>query len=213
MVRITQKTFFLLIHFYGINCAMKLLISPVKHKTLFNLFLFEGFGSKQFHFKVGNASNTVTIIETNSNSVFGGFTRASWNNPAGYAGDFNAFLYSLRRNGTADPRILKNGGTQDRSTAYNIYSSTANGPSFGKSAYDLNICSYSHEKGCSTSLLGYTYQLPVECTYNSACANSFLAGSYTGWLTTEIEVYQMVDPITTTVRPGMDLKSIHKNFK
>jgi hypothetical protein len=51
--------------------------------------------------------------------------------------------------------------------------------------------------------LGYTYQLPEECTYNSICAKSFLAGSYTGWLTTEIEVYQMLNPVTTSARPGM----------
>ena len=161
---------------------------------------------------VGNAKNTLTIIKTNSNSIFGGYTRANWN-ITGYSGDFNAFLFSVRRNGTEDIRQFKNGGSQDRSTSYNIYSSISYGPSFGSSQYDLYICSYSNKISSSKSNLGYTYQLPVECTYNSACAQSFLAGSYTGWLTTEIEVYQMVDPITTTVRPGMDLKSIHKNFK
>ncbi len=53
--------------------------------------------------------------------------------------------------------------------------------------------------------MGYTYQLPAECTYNSVCAKSFLAGSSTGWLTTEIEVYQMINPVTTSVKPGMQI--------
>jgi hypothetical protein len=61
----------------------------------------------------------------------------------------------------------------------------------------LKIVSYSNQKTGSLSYLGHSYQLPSECTYNSVCAKSFLAGSFTGWLTTEIEVYQMIDPITT----------------
>jgi hypothetical protein len=165
--------------------------------------LFKGFGSAQFHYKVGNSSNTVVIVKTNSNSVFGGFTRANWNTPAGYAGDFDAFLYSLRRNGTTGSRKFKNGGTQDRNTTYNLNTAASNGPSFGYAAYDLNIESYSNKLATSSSNLGYTYQLPEECTYNSICAKSFLAGSYTGWLTTEIEVYQMLNPVTTSARPGM----------
>ena len=157
---------------------------------------------------VGNAKNTLIIIKTNSNSIFGGYTRAQWNT-TGYSGDFNSFLFSVRRNGTEDIRQFKNGGSQDRTSGYNIYSSISYGPSFGASQYDLFICSYSNKISRSYSDLGYTYQLPVECPYNSDCARSFLAGSYTGWLTTEIEVYQMIDPITTTVRPGIYLKSIY----
>ena len=65
------------------------------------------------------------------------------------------------------------------------------GPSFGFQAYDLKIVSYSNRFASSTSNLGYTFQLPEECTYNSNCTKTFFAGSYTGWLTTEIEVYQM----------------------
>jgi hypothetical protein len=91
----------------------------------------------------------------------------------------------------------------DRSSSYNIYSYGTNGPSFGYLAYDLNIVSNSDIYTGSSSFLGYTYQLPAECSYNTNCAKSFLAGSYTGWLTTEIEVYQMINPITTSIKPGM----------
>jgi hypothetical protein len=166
--------------------------------------LFKGFGSAQFHYKVSNTSNTVVIVKTNSNSVFGGYTRANWNAAAGYAGDFDAFLFTLRRNGTTDTKTFKNGGDQDRSTTYNIYTNIGFGPSFGSSANDLKIVSYSNKYATSTSNLGFTYQLPAGCSYGSNCAQSFLAGSNTGWLTTEIEVYEMVDPITTSVRPGIN---------
>ncbi len=166
--------------------------------------LFKGFGSAQFHFKVSDTSNTVVIVKTNSNYVFGGYTRANWNAAAGYAGDFNAFLFTLRRNGTTETKKFNNVGDQDRSTAYNIYTNRGFGPSFGSSANDLKIVSYSNIYADSTSNLGYTYQLPAGCTYGSTCAKSLLAGSNTGWLTTEIEVYEMIDPITTSVRPGMN---------
>ncbi len=119
-------------------------------------------------------------------------------------GDFNAFLFSIRRNGTQDIRKFKNGGDQDRSSLYNIHNNDFYGPSFGYQAYDINIVSYSNKYATSSSDLGFTYQLPAGCTYRSNCARSFFAGSYTGWLTTEIEVYQMIDPITTSPSPGMN---------
>jgi hypothetical protein len=131
--------------------------------------------------------------------VFGGFTTANWNSPSGSAGDLKAFLFSLRRNGTQEARVFKNGGSQDKSSSYNIITSAINGPSFGYLAYDLKIVSYSNKYAGSSSFLGYSYELPSECSYmnvqNTDCSKSFLAGSYTGWLTTEIEVYQMIYPI------------------
>jgi hypothetical protein len=38
----------------------------------------DGFAASSFHSKCDNISNTVTIIETISNSVFGGYTSAKW---------------------------------------------------------------------------------------------------------------------------------------
>jgi hypothetical protein len=149
-------------------------------------------------------NNTLTLVKTNSDSIFGGYSGAAWTLGSDVsAGDFHSFLFSIRRNGTEDIRIFKNGGTQDRSSNYNIYNYVINGPNFGYLGRDLNIVTYSNKYAISSSNLGYTYQLPEECTYNSDCAKSFLAGSYTGWLTTEIEVYQMIGPITTSVKPGM----------
>jgi hypothetical protein len=143
-------------------------------------------------------------VKTNTNSIFGGYSPSAWTWLGNsYVGSFNSFLFSIQRNGTDDIRKFKNGGSQDRSSSYNLYSYETYGPSFGYNAYDLKIVSYSNKKTGSLSYLGHSYQLPSECTYNSVCANSFLAGSFTGWLTTEIEVYQMIDPITTSVKPGM----------
>jgi hypothetical protein len=105
---------------------------------------------------VGGASNTVSIIRTNTNSVFGGFTRALWNQ-SGRVSDFNTFLFSLRRNGNANNLKLPNGG-QDRSSGYSLYVGNF-GPSFGYN--DLLISSYSNKYATSNSNLCYSFSCPA----------------------------------------------------
>jgi hypothetical protein len=77
---------------------------------------------------------------------------------------------------------------------YNIRTDVHYGPGFGYQGYDLNIVSYSNKFATSSSDLGYSFQLPEGCTYGTQCSRNFFAGSYTGWLVTEIEVYQMTQP-------------------
>ncbi len=139
--------------------------------------IFTGFGSSHFRSRC-SVNNTITIIKTNSNSVFGGYVSIAWGwQTNNNGGDFNSFLFSIRRNGTEDIRTFKNGGSQDRSSTYNINNNPMYGPSFGFQANDLKIVSYSNRFASSTSNLGYTFQLPEECTYNSkGSAASHLLG-------------------------------------
>ena len=57
----------------------------------------DGFAASSFHSKCDNFSNTVTIIKTISNSVFGGFTSAQWTSDWGYIYDANAFIFILNK--------------------------------------------------------------------------------------------------------------------
>ncbi len=123
---------------------------------LLNIFLSKGFGSSQFLYHVGGASNTVSIIRTNTNSVFGGFTKALWNQ-SGRVSDFNTFLFSLRRNGNANNLKLLNGGV-DRSSSNSLYVGNF-GPSFGYN--DLFISSYSNKFSTSNSNLCYSFSCPA----------------------------------------------------
>ena len=143
----------------------------------------DGFSSSSFHSNCDNISNTVSIIKTTSNSVFGGFTSASWSY-YNYKYDANAFIFSLRREGRSNKQRLK-----VIYPKYAIYSGNAYGPIFGADG-DIFVYDNSNENNNSYSNLGDSYQLPNNITYGSEEAKGYLAGSY-NWQTTEIEVYQL----------------------
>ena len=147
----------------------------------------DGFSAYNIHSKCNGVSNTVTIIKTTSNSVFGGFTSASW--PSSYYEwkyDSNAFIFSLRREGSQNKQRLN--VTIPNYAFYGSYYYNY-GPIFG-GGHDISVYDSSNQNYNSYSNLGHSYQLPNNITYGSQEAQSYLAGSYT-WQTTEIEVYQV----------------------
>ena len=62
----------------------------------------DGFTSTAFHTKCDGKGETITIIKTNTNYVFGGYASSAWNSSGAYIADNNAFIFSLRRNGILD---------------------------------------------------------------------------------------------------------------
>jgi hypothetical protein len=144
----------------------------------------DGFSSLSFHSTCDAISNTLTIIKTTSNSVFGGFTSASWSSVDGYTYDANAFIFSLRRSG--NPYKERFNVTLPE---YAIYRNSYYGPTFGRS-HDIYVADNSNTNYNSYSYFGYSYQLPKNINYGSVEAQSYLAGSY-NWQTSEIEVYQV----------------------
>jgi hypothetical protein len=142
---------------------------------------FEG---RSFHLKCDGKENTVTIIKTNGNYVFGGYTAAKWNSIGTYINDASAFIFSLRRNSVSNNYKLMLNGAQ---SLYAIAGYPQYGPNFGAGhdfhIYDKsNINTGSYSYFCKTCPSGMSY---------SSVSNAFLAGALTGWLTTEIEVYQI----------------------
>jgi hypothetical protein len=152
----------------------------------------DGFQASSFHSKCDNISNTVTIIKTTSNSVFGGFTSALWKSDYYYGLDAHAFIFSLRRSGNPN---------KDRFNItrpdYAIRSYYNYGPAFGH-GHDIYVSDNSNSNEKSYSNFGYAYQLPKNLTYDTDEAHSYLAGSYY-WKTTEIEVYQVTPFIPYSV--------------
>ena len=59
----------------------------------------DGFNSVSFYSKCDGKPNTVTIVKTGSNCVFGGFTSSKWNIDKDAIEDANSFVFSLRREG------------------------------------------------------------------------------------------------------------------
>jgi hypothetical protein len=165
-------------------------MDPAREAKLIYRASRDGFAASSFHSKCDYISNTVTIIKTTSNSVFGGYTSASWTTDGGWTYDANAFIFSLRRSG--NPNKERFNVTQPN---FAICNSGYYGPTLGGSYdHDIYVSDYSNTNENSYSNLGYSYQLPKNITKGSRNAQSYLAGSY-NWKTTEIEVYQ-VTPFT-----------------
>ncbi len=98
----------------------------------------DGFDAASFHRKC-NGTNTLIIMRTTQNYVFGGFVHESLAGTLGYIRDPNAFLFRLRTNGTTNFNILRSGGvSNDPTSQYAFYDGVGYGPTFG-GGHDLYI--------------------------------------------------------------------------
>ena len=136
----------------------------------------DGFKAKDFHTRCDKKGPTVTVIKSEHDKIFGGFTSESW----GFAGsgglqnkhDATAFIYSLTRKEKYAQQLNSD----------SIGDIGYCGPTFGY-AYlsDIFINDDCNTKG-GVCWANRTYQLP------SGAENSYLAGSYS-YTVKEIEVY------------------------
>lgn len=148
----------------------------------------DGFGADVFHSKCDGINNTITLIKTSREFVFGGFATAQWNdttkNVARYVTDANAFLFTLV-NQFVLPSKLK---VLRPETAIAINPQLL--PAFGY-GHDLHIANKAIETNSgSYSRLGYSYELPNSFKYGTVDSESLLAGS-SFFQTSEIEVYSI----------------------
>ncbi len=133
----------------------------------------DGFEAATFHGKCNKKGPTVTVIVSNNDKIFGGYTSLSWQSRNAYAQDTTAFIYSLTHKAKC--------ATQIGSSSICDYSSY--GPLFGN-GHDIAIqdnCNTRGDNYCSPS----TYALPAGAN------NTFLAGSHT-FTVKEIEVYAVI---------------------
>jgi hypothetical protein len=147
----------------------------------------DGFTPPAMHSKCDDRANLVSIIQSNTNYIFGAYTSVPWNSTSAWITDPNAFIHSIRRNGISktDKFMIK----PNVSRAF--FGSAQRG---GDSIFyykDIIVYNQSNTTVRSTCNLGCHYQLPEGTTAGSAEAINFLAGNHNQWLTTEIEVYQI----------------------
>ena len=152
----------------------------------------DGLTVAAWHLKCDNVTNTVTIILSNTTYVFGGYTSVGFSTVSSstYANDTSAYIFSLRRG--ANPTNGEKFTVFDSEHAVYIRSGGATGPAFGNylgSYYCDIVC------GLDTSFyysdFGASYNLPAGYNWSTSAARSYLAGSYSSWRTTEIEVYKI----------------------
>jgi len=139
----------------------------------------DGFGVDQFHMKCDAKSNTLVIIKSVNNNVFGGFTEKDWSGN-GFKTDLNAFIFSFINKSNKQLKMKCQRPDQA------IYSNVNYGPTFGMGA-DIYICNNSNLSNESYSNLGKTYKHP-DYAFESREAKAFLAEACL-FRTSEIEVY------------------------
>ena len=77
----------------------------------------DGFNANAFHSLCDGKANTVTIIQTDGNYVFGGYTASPWKSDDSYGNDPTAFIFSLRKNGNLVQFADQKFKVKDASTA------------------------------------------------------------------------------------------------
>jgi hypothetical protein len=147
----------------------------------------DGFTAQAFHSKCDYKKNTLVIIRTNLDYVFGGYTSVEWTSNDTYEIDPSAFIFSMRKCQVTD---FKKFNIKPSCVSNAIYSSGVCSVIFG-SGHDIKINENSNTNTESFTNFGGTYQLPEGLVYDDNDAKNYLAGNYNGWLTTEIEVYQI----------------------
>ena len=97
----------------------------IKFKMIYNAKI-NGDTSKSFHELCDNHKNTLVILQTDTNNIFGGFASKTWNSmELGRKKDIKSFIFSLNKQKIYNAKI----SDKERSR-YHLYCSDTDGPSF-----------------------------------------------------------------------------------
>ncbi|XP_033728204.1 interferon-induced protein 44-like [Pecten maximus] len=181
-------------------------ITPsTRHKfTLLYKINLDGCNAQTFHSYCDYKGPTVTVLYNTDNSVYGGYTAASWNSNGGFITDDQAFLFKLEYNGKAQP--VKFPIHTDGNNA--IYGQDNYGPTFGR-GHDLK-CFWEtvNKTGTYFTLNGETN---VGNTYNmkGQDKNSVMNGHLN---VLELEVYS-VEEYNLLVKPWVENVDWSRKFE
>jgi len=136
--------------------------------------LVDGFAAATFHNKCNNQGTTVTVVLSEFNCIFGGFTTKPWASNNVYVYDPQAFIFSLTH---------KTKLSRQKHTSNSIHCSSNHGPIFGGGN---DICIYDNcNINNNYSSGNCTYDLP-----QGVDNNTYLAGAY-NFKVKDIEVYSV----------------------
>ncbi|XP_069123068.1 interferon-induced protein 44-like [Argopecten irradians] len=165
--------------------------SSKSHKfTLLYKISRDGCDAQTFHTYCDNKGPTVTVLYNTNNSVYGGYTAASWNCNGAYIPDPKAFLFKLEYNGARQPMKFPNktNGTNA------IYGASGYGPTFG--GHDLHSFTNSINKSGNyfplngnTNGLGGTYDFQGQ-NYNSVMNGHLQVLDLEVYRVEEVEILQ-----------------------
>ena len=136
---LTKNRYEMLKNFINPNVEMKLeLIYSAKR---------DGDNRKAFHDKCDNKFPTITLVKTEKNIIFGGYTEVPWKREGCATRDSKAFCFSL----TENKKYLQNEGKND-----SIYCDKDHGPWFGTCFFGIG---YGKDNFCSDSSANYLNDL------------------------------------------------------
>ena len=150
-------------------------------ENLFDLQLLwcgstDGFRTSNFHSKCDDKGPTVTIIRSNKETIFGGYTSQSWKSSGDFVSDPNAFIFSLTH---------KTKHATQKCSDYSIYCRSNYGPTFG-TGNDIRVvdrCNSTDKNYCNGN---QTYELPAGVN-----PDTYIAGTH-NFKVKEIEVYSVI---------------------
>jgi len=140
-----------------------------------------GFQSLNFHQNCDFRGPTITLVQTTTGQIFGGFTRQNWQSTDNllYLADEEAFLFSVDKQQKFS--VVK----KEKA----ILNHRKYGPMFGEGT-DFSIYDNSNKNTESYSNFGDSYSLPADIEHETDEAREYLAGAYY-FQTKEIEVYAL----------------------
>jgi len=107
----------------------------------------DGYGVSSFHSRTHGKGSSITIVETKSGNVFGGYSSTSWYNSGGYRTSTGSFLFRLRPS-------MKRYDLISSAKGYAIYTHGSYGPMFGH-GHDLYIINCLNVATCYTNKNAY----------------------------------------------------------
>jgi hypothetical protein len=112
-----------------------------------------GFRAVDFHGKCNSQSNTVTLIDTTTGCIFGGFTPIGWDSSSGWKEDptKQSFLFRIKDHRNSEPRTFVLS-----SSSYAIFCHSSYGPIFGN-GHNLCVVDSCHQNKGSYTNLGKNY--------------------------------------------------------
>jgi len=132
----------------------------------------DGFSASAFHSKCDKFKPTVSIIQSNNNKIFGGFTDQDWTVSANYKTSSNVFLFSITEK---QKFFLKPNMAQNSSYGNASFLATFGG------GHDFCLSDNCNTVNTSYSNFGHSYE-------TNGKPKEFLTGSY-NFSVKEIEVY------------------------
>ncbi|CAF1387192.1 unnamed protein product [Rotaria sordida] len=141
----------------------------------------DGFDTNTFHSRCNNKGPTMTIIQSNNNYLFGGYTAIPWTSDVSWKNDTTAFLFTLTNPHNIPPtKYLINPGK----AVHTVHHNSSCGPYFGAGP-DMYLANGSNSNNSSRT------NFPASYLDTTGKGNDTFTGA-SNFTTSDIEVFKLV---------------------